>query len=153
MQTHPGRFTQLVLTVLGLGLLVVSVALNHYHPRTAGVAPTGHNSIALALGINHAPITAGSAIITKGLEPLVRSLGNGNNLPSQSPSQGKSKIAEAVVAVESPTPQSSCVKMDSQPMKPHKNKVVKGEVSEGTEEPEAQMKFTSQACQSTLADT
>jgi hypothetical protein len=52
MQIHPSRFTEFILIVIGLGMLVFAVVLNHLHPRNAGVATAAHGSISvLALNL------------------------------------------------------------------------------------------------------
>jgi hypothetical protein len=45
MQTQPNKYTQAFLTVVGLFLLVLSVTLNHYHPRNEGIASITHRNI------------------------------------------------------------------------------------------------------------
>jgi hypothetical protein len=74
MQTHPRRFTTLALTVIGLGLLITAIILNHYHPRNAGVAAASHGYIA-ALTLNTRPSVAyaGSTIVAT-TSPVVRNL-------------------------------------------------------------------------------
>jgi hypothetical protein len=116
MQTHPNRFTQLVLTGVGLGLLVFAILLNHYHPRNAGVASASHNSISVvALEVRQLAVRSGSGIIATGSLPTIKESGQpvatiAISSPDKTPS---TRITEAM-ADTSGQVEDTCAKLDSQ---------------------------------------
>jgi hypothetical protein len=125
MQTQPGRFTQLFLIMLGLGMLIFAVVLNHNHPRNAGVATVTHSSInILALDIRQivpktdSPLADGSKPIK--ISPASSYAGStviARNQPSRSNS-----ITEAV-AGQATGPQDRCSKLDNESFKQVKKTV------------------------------
>lgn len=57
MHSKPSNFAQAFLTLVGLGLLVLAVFLNHYHPHNAGIATTSHGNIyQLNLDVHQMPV-------------------------------------------------------------------------------------------------
>ena len=58
MQTQPNKYVQVFLTAIGLLLLILSILINHYHPRNEGIATITHNDIyKMNLSVAQAPLS------------------------------------------------------------------------------------------------
>lgn len=89
MQIKHGNFAQACLTLIGLGLLVLAIFLNHYHPHNAGIATATHGNIyQLNLDLYQQPKTSSDYVaFAKSISSKPVSVADTNSTPMQPASE------------------------------------------------------------------
>ncbi|MDB5161435.1 MAG: hypothetical protein JWO96_815 [Candidatus Saccharibacteria bacterium] len=115
MQIQPQKIYQIILTGLGLGLLVLAVTLNHYHPHNQGIADMTRGSLFKRLGINDASAAGSSGISYVNLLPKPAANADKISDPTTSSDNKEATLPQAPAAGEStPDLDSTPTNMDKQ---------------------------------------